>query len=125
MKQGVQVIIADAKKVLLMQRKDTGYLDGSYGLPGGHVQSKESTTEAAIRETQEEIGLTIHTLEFIFTTQEGEWEHHFFHAKDWDGIPTNKEEHKCSDIRWCSLQSIPQNITPHVQTAIDYLLQNA
>lgn len=124
MKKGVQVIVTNEKKLLLMQRKNTGYFDGSYGLPGGRVEEKETTTEAAVRETLEEIGLTIHELQSVFSVLDDEWEHDFFRVQAWKGVPTNLEPHKCSTIQWYQLQSIPKNITPQVQCAIDYLLQH-
>jgi ADP-ribose pyrophosphatase YjhB (NUDIX family) len=125
MKHGVQVIITDDDKLLLMKRENTRYFDSSYGLPGGNVEEGEDRIVAAIRETQEEVDLHIRDLQFLFSIQDHEWEHHFFHAKYWEGTPKNLEPEKCSDVEWWPIKAIPQNRTPLVQQAIDYLLSDA
>ncbi|MFV0560126.1 MAG: NUDIX hydrolase [Enterococcus sp.] len=49
---------ADRLKVLLIKRKGHPYRN-SWALPGGFVQSNESTGESVLRETQEETGVVI------------------------------------------------------------------
>ena len=50
-------MIADGCRVLVQNRVDKNW--GGYVFPGGHVEDKESFTDAVIREIYEETGLTI------------------------------------------------------------------
>jgi NADH pyrophosphatase NudC (nudix superfamily) len=54
-------------KVLLFKREDKkgDQFSGKYGLPGGHVEEKENTKEAAIRETWEETCLMMKNPTFV------------------------------------------------------------
>ena len=54
-----QLAVMQDDKVLLLKRYNTGYEDGKYSLPGGHVEKGEEVTKAAIREAKEEIGIEI------------------------------------------------------------------
>ena len=47
------------KKILLSKRKNTGYKDGEYELPGGHLEENEDLYEAMIREAKEELGISL------------------------------------------------------------------
>lgn len=47
------------EEILLLLRENTGYLDGYYDLPGGHVDENEDLFAAMIREAKEEIGIDI------------------------------------------------------------------
>lgn len=55
-------------KILMARRAEGDFLGGSYELPGGGVDEGETITEGAIREVQEEIGLTISK---VITTFDG------------------------------------------------------
>jgi len=46
-------------KILVARRCNTGYQDGKYQIPAGHVEMGELPTEALIRETKEEIGIDL------------------------------------------------------------------
>jgi 8-oxo-dGTP pyrophosphatase MutT (NUDIX family) len=46
----------------LARRAGTGFLDGYFGLPGGHVEAGELPSEAARRECQEETGCIVQAL---------------------------------------------------------------
>ncbi len=43
--------------VCLMRRRNTGFMDGYYALPGGHLQAGERVSAAAQRELLEECGV--------------------------------------------------------------------
>ncbi len=44
------------RELFMLRRAGTGFMDGYYVPPGGHVQAGESLTEAAARECAEETG---------------------------------------------------------------------
>lgn len=46
-------------RIFLMRRMNTGYEDGNYMVPSGHVEKGESLTDAMIRETMEEVGVSV------------------------------------------------------------------
>lgn len=54
---GVHVLCRREGRVLLMRRAGTGFFDGLFSLPGGHVEPGESVRAAARRELREETGL--------------------------------------------------------------------
>ena len=57
----VLTYVMDGDNVLLILKK-RGLGDGYYNAPGGHIELEETSTEAAIRETKEETGLTVSDL---------------------------------------------------------------
>lgn len=111
--------------VLLLLRQNTGYKDGEYGLPAGHVDGGERLHTAMIREAQEEAGLVLkeEKLELIHTMHRlckdgGEHERvdFFFVCREWEGEPVNTEPEKCAELSWHSLDKLPDNV-------IDYYAQ--
>jgi len=65
-----------SNKILLLRRWNTGYEDGNYGLPAGHVEDEESITFAACREINEETGVIIRPKDITLV--------HIMHRKEKD-----------------------------------------
>ena len=76
---------------------------GRYGLPGGFVDPGESSTEAAVRETREEIGLHVENLKFLGS---------FPNAYDFRGvtIPVTDLIFQCSVASFETLRAEPSEI---------------
>lgn len=55
------IVMNDRNEILLQLRSDTN----DWGVPGGGLELGDSFEEAAIRELQEETGLTAHNLELL------------------------------------------------------------
>ncbi len=53
----VYVIPKRGDEILLFRRFNTGFGDGQYSFPAGHVEEGESVTATAIREALEEAGI--------------------------------------------------------------------
>ena len=115
-------------KVLLLRRFNTGYEDGNYSMIAGHVDPGETFTQCIIREAEEEAGILLkpEDLEFVHVMHRSPKnnEYHeridvFFIAKKWEGKIVNKEPHKCDDLSWFDLDTIPENVIPHVKQAIE------
>ena len=110
-------------RVLLARRANTGYMDGHYSVPAGHLDGGESVTQAAIREAQEEVGLDLapQALEFacVLHRREGDERIDFFlRVQHWTGEPVNCEPHKCDQLLWVELDALPENTIPYVRQGI-------
>jgi 8-oxo-dGTP diphosphatase len=60
------ILINPAGEVLFGQRYNTGYEDGAWHIPSGHLEAGESVLAALVREAREEVGIVIegHDVEF-------------------------------------------------------------
>jgi ADP-ribose pyrophosphatase YjhB (NUDIX family) len=121
----VYLILIRDDKILLLKRFNTGWQDGNYSLPAGHIDGGERIYEGMIREAKEEIGIDIEKkdLEVVHTIHRKarlgmEYFDIFLIAKNWKGIPSNMEENKCSGIGWFPLDNLPKNLLPYVKQAI-------
>jgi len=119
----VHVFLLCSECVLLLQRHNTGFEDGNYGLPAGHLEPGESVTHAAIRECREEVGIELdpsdlHAIGVThYTSPAGDGVDFFFIATQWRGVPTACAE--CSAVDWYPLDALPNNIIPFVRRAIE------
>ena len=55
----VYLLLQHDNKILLARRANTGYQDGKYSLPAGHLDGDELATTGIIREAKEEIGIDL------------------------------------------------------------------
>lgn len=56
----VQVLIFQNANVLLVRHGESaGHMTGTYGVPGGRINGKETDKQAAMRELEEETGLEV------------------------------------------------------------------
>jgi 8-oxo-dGTP pyrophosphatase MutT (NUDIX family) len=124
----VHLLLIRENRILLLRRYKTGWMDGSYSVPAGHLDGDESATTAMIREAAEEAGLTIKdsdlTLGHLMHRHcpEGKINERidfFFVAKEWQGEPKVMEQDKCDDLSWYSLNELPQNMISYVRVAIE------
>jgi len=121
----IHLLLLKGDSVLLGKRANTGYGDGAYHLPSGHLEAGESVVEGLIRETKEEIGITVEPQNVIFGhvmhNVSGEGRIAFFFAvSTWDGEPANMEPEKCSELRWFQLRTLPSEMIEYARTAIHY-----
>ncbi len=111
----------------MLRRFQTGYRDGEYSVPAGHLDGDETVVAAAIREAGEEIGVRIEAEDISFISvmhrrEDEERVDFFVHAHKWDGQPHNAEPDKCDDVRWENIRSLPSNTVPYVRKAIQNYL---
>jgi len=119
--------------VLLMRRANTGYEDGNYQVPAGHIDAGEVPTDAIIREAKEEIGVVVRSedLKFVHTMfrtkhdPTGDRIDYYFEATTWEGEPHNTEPEKCDDVQWFSIHELPENITYPNKVAFAHILNNS
>ena len=126
----VYLIVKNGNKILLSLRKNTGYMDGYYGLVSGHVDGNEPARFACIREAMEEAGMEISMEELKIgcmmhrLTSERECIDIFFVLEDYYGKLENMEPEKCDGLKYFDMDNLPENIIPYVDTAIKNSLNN-
>jgi ADP-ribose pyrophosphatase YjhB (NUDIX family) len=110
--------------LLLGRRCNTGWSDGCYGVPAGHLQGNERARDGACREAMEEVGLRVAREELAFACVghrigTDERIDLFFSAKNWDGEPTIREPHLCDDLKWFPVDSLPDTMIAHERSAFE------
>ena len=120
------VILRQGDNVLLSRRYNTGYRDGEYSLPAGHIEENEFATAAAVREAREEVGVEVKpedlAIAHVMHRHCGDHERidFFFTAQQWTGELTNREPDKCDDIKWFALDELPTNTIPYIRAALEH-----
>jgi 8-oxo-dGTP diphosphatase len=123
----VYIVLRRDDKILLIRRANTGYHDGFYSLPAGHVDGKEPAIIAAAREAKEEIDVDIALIDLQLVhmmhrvAEEGDHERvdFYFEAKQWQGEPRNAEPAKCDDLAWFAPNELPEKTVPVVRKALE------
>ncbi len=106
------------QKFFVIKRANTGWMDGKFTVPSGHVEEDETFLEAAIRETKEEAGISIkpESLRFVHLCDRDEekndrvWDDAYFVCADFDGEPFNAESEKASEGVWFDYQNPPEEL---------------
>lgn len=123
----VYLIIKKENKILLMRRFNTGWMDGMYTLPAGHIDGNETAQIAMAREAKEEINITIlsEDLEILHTihrkSKDREYFDIFLEAKNYNGEIKNNEENKCDDLKWFDVDSLPENTLSYIKEALNLI----
>ncbi len=123
------VVLKNDNKILLARRYQTGYEDGKYSLPAGHVEEGETFTEALVREIKEEINIDIDSSDVLrmhIMQRDSLWDETtiryrldvFFLVEKWCGELENMEPEKCDDLLWCTLDALPKNTIPYIKRAL-------
>jgi 8-oxo-dGTP pyrophosphatase MutT (NUDIX family) len=110
-------------QVLLLRRFNTGYADGQYSVPAGHLDGDETVLAAAAREAQEEVGVRIEARDIRFSSvmhrRDGDERVDFFvNISRWDGEPVNAEPDKCDELLWVNRDNLPPNTIPYILKAL-------
>jgi ADP-ribose pyrophosphatase YjhB (NUDIX family) len=116
-------------QVLMLRRCNTGYMDGYYSLPAGHIEDNEPIREGTCREMKEETGVDfrpdelkpVHVMHRKGTDIRIDF---FFSVDSWSTEPKNTEPDKCDDFRWFPLDDLPENTIPYIKTATQHLQNN-
>jgi len=127
----VYILLRKDNQILLLKRQNTGYRDGEYSLPAGHLEGGESAVAAAVREAKEEVGIRIqsedlhlvHTQHRVAEGGDHERISLFFETKKWQGEPKNAEPHKCSELLWAGPDDLPSNLVPELEHLFKHLVK--
>lgn len=129
----VGIILKKENQVLLVKRTNTDWASGCWNFPGGLLEEQETLINAAIREAQEEVGVTIspkalelvHVLHVLKNEQNTKDIFGFyFMTQRWQSTPINNEPHRHSEIGWFDINNLPEKITDHALAAIDGIKKN-
>lgn len=110
---GIGVFIFKNGKFLIGHRQGS-HGEGTWAIPGGHLEFGESFEQTAIREVAEENGLHIDNLKIGAVTNdifESENKHYVtvWMTSHWrSGEPEILEPHKCLEWRWVDFDTLPQ-----------------
>src|SRR5690606_10399764 len=105
----VYTVLRRGNEIFMLRRQNSGFYDGWYTLPSGHIDGNEPIAVAAAREAREEACVSIdpkdlqllHVLH-RYNADDGqghprEYLDFFFEAAEWEGEPTVGEPHKSDD----------------------------
>lgn len=120
---GVHLVLERSGEILLMRRAGTGFFDGLFSLPGGHVEPGESVVEAARREALEELGLSLAGASFVAVgvmhrLSDTNRIDFFLRVEDWLGSPVIGEPGKCDALGWYAPLALPAETVPYVRRAL-------
>ena len=125
----VHVLFMKDDKILLLLRKNITS-DGFYSVVAGHLDGKETVTQAIIREAKEEAGVDINSNDFEIKTvchsyskhNDREFIQFYAICKKWDGKLVNNEPDKCGELNFFPINSLPENMVPYVRDGIEKTL---
>jgi 8-oxo-dGTP diphosphatase len=112
--------------ILLQRRYNTGFEDGNYGVPAGHLDGNETAREGCAREVKEEIGIDINPADIsivhvMHRKAANDERIDFFITTDrYSGEISNMEPNKCDDLQWFPIDELPNNIVDYVRVAIQH-----
>jgi len=125
----VYLILKKDDRILLSRRYNTGFHDGEYSFPAGHLNGNETLIQTMIREAREEIGVKLNPedlkLVHVMHRKEPNEErvNFLFSAEKWKGEPEILEPHRCDDLRWFDINNLPDNTIPYIKQMIMCVLQ--
>jgi 8-oxo-dGTP pyrophosphatase MutT (NUDIX family) len=126
----VYALVREGDQILLARRCNTGYKDGEYGVPAGHLDGGEDVYVGLARELREEIGIEVNPAELAVVhimqrrTPDGQERFEIFlEVTQYTGTIINAEPHKCDDLRFFSLAALPDNTIDYIRAALGAIAQ--
>ncbi len=118
----VYVFLIKSNKLLLLRRKNTGWEDGKYGVPSGHLEENESVLSAAAREAKEESGIYVNKEDLKMVHVMHRKVNHdyidiYFVVEKWSGKPFIAEKEKSDDIQWADINNLPEDTLENIKIA--------
>lgn len=112
---GLAIFIFKQDRFLIGCRKGANG-EGTWSVPGGHLEFGETIIQGSKREVEEETGLKIKNIKIAGLTNDlfpTEQKHYvtIWLTSDWSrGKPQIKEPDKFLDMKWTDFSSLPKNL---------------
>lgn len=122
---GVGVFIVNENNELLLQKRAVPAEKDHWCIPGGRVEMFETLEETVIREAKEETDLDVKIISImgvcnhIIKEENAHWVAASYLCKIEKGEPKIMEPDKASDMRWFSLDNLPEKITITTKKALE------
>lgn len=117
----VHLLLLRGDHILLGERQNTGFADGAWHVPAGHLEADEELRRGLAREAFEEVGIVVDpaAAELVHVM------HHasgrlatFFAVRRWSGEVANQEPDKCRRLAWFPLVELPEPTVEYLRVAI-------
>lgn len=136
-KVGVGVMILKEGKVLLGRRNDDAkkassdlHGEGTWTMPGGKLDFKETVNDGAVREVLEETGIKMdkEKMQVISVADEIVPDNHYvtigFLCEDFEGEPKVMEPEEIVEWKWYDIINLPERVFPPSAKMIKAYLNN-
>jgi 8-oxo-dGTP pyrophosphatase MutT (NUDIX family) len=124
----VHVIVADGRRLALLRRANTGFMDGYYALPGGHQELGESVSQAAIREVEEELGIVDVRVRPVCVLPYRSGRHQgvnfVFASSEYSGSARINEPELFDELVWVDADRLPQPRADWLPDALAIFAEN-
>ena len=111
------IIKNDKNEILLQRRQGTKLWPGFLALPAGHIDEAENAYDAIVREAKEELDIEISINNIIDTFVVNRRNKSFssyydvyFEINNYLGEIKINEPNKCSELVWCNIDSLPDDM---------------
>lgn len=114
-------------EILLQLRKNKDWMNNFWDFSAtGHIEEGETVTEAAIRETKEELSIDIskNDVEFVSVNHNNFGEFGVYYCfcmrvKNYSGEIKIGEPDKCAELKWFDIENLPENIIPARKSVLE------
>ncbi|WP_137131227.1 NUDIX domain-containing protein [Rhizobium sp. FY34] len=124
---GVGLVIRRQDGKILLYKRMKAPEAGHWNIVGGKVDLMEHSSEAAMREAEEETGLSIGSVRLLGITEQciaadrQHWISVLYLAEQFTGEPSLTEPDKLSDMGWFSADDLPSPLSVFAQEAVRLL----
>ena len=130
-KVGVAVFVKNKHGNVISLRRKNAHGNGTWALPGGHVEAGEDPIDTCKREVLEEVGVQIENVcpltfaNVIFEEEDLHYVTLYYVADRKQGEPRILEPDKCDEVRWSCVFDIYEPRFGSLGSIIEWIRENA